>query len=95
MSKFESLLSFLKCFFPKIKYILYTVWHCLQIFLYLLGFALNSILIDERLGFTKNGYGQTPRFAIIPPSTPTLKNALIQNGYEVSFHLDVDLIDLN
>ena len=57
----------------------------LQIFLYPTGFALNSILIDERLGFANKSVGQTPRFAIIPPSTPTLKNVLIQNGYEVRF----------
>ena len=49
------------------------------------GFALNSILIDERLGFTTKGFGRTLRFAIIPPSTPTLKNVLIKNGYEVRF----------
>ena len=56
-----------------------------QIFLFPTGFALNSILIDERLGFANKSYGQNPRFAIIPPSTPKLKNVLIQNGYEVIF----------
>ena len=53
--------------------------------LFFVGFALNSILIDERLGFVSKGLGKTPRLAIIQPATPTLKNALIQNGYEASF----------
>ena len=50
----------------------------------LVGFALNSILIDERLGYTTKVSSQTPRLAIIPPFTPVLRNALIKNNYEVS-----------
>ena len=60
---------------------------CINIYL-LLEFALNSILIDERLGFVRRGSGKVPpRLAIIPPSTPVIKKALLDNGYEVSAYL--------
>ena len=49
-----------------------------------LGFALNSILIDERLGFIQRENGKTPRLAIIPPSSPVLEGILSKNGYEVT-----------
>ena len=63
-------------------YFIYEILKLLEYFL-VLEFALNSILIDERLGFSSKGKEQIPRLAIIPPSTPTLKTALSQNGYEV------------
>ena len=39
-------------------------------------FALNSILVDERLGVAT-------RFAVIPPDCPTLYNALASDGYRI------------
>ena len=52
----------------------------------ILGFALNSILIDERLGYTGKENENIRRFAIIPPSAPTLKNVLSRNSYEVGLY---------
>lgn len=49
---------------------------------YFSDFALNSILIDERLGFFSNN--KNPRLAIIPPKAPTLQRILENNGYQVS-----------
>ena len=49
---------------------------------YFSDFALNSILIDERLGFFSNH--KNPRLAIIPPKAPTLQKILENNGYKVS-----------
>ena len=53
---------------------------------YFSDFALNSILIDERLGFFSDQ--KNPRLAIIPPKAPTLQRILENNGYQVStvFH---------
>ena len=48
---------------------------------YFSDFALNSILIDERLGFFSND--KNPRLAIIPPKAPTLQRILENNGYQV------------
>ena len=84
MSKFQAYINDLRYFsYHFISWI--DINQLIFNFLVFTGFALNSILIDERLGFTGKGFGQSPRFAIIPLSTPTLKNALIQNGYEVSY----------
>ena len=58
--------------------------------LFLTGIALNSILIDERLGFARKSFGRAPQFAIILPSTPTLKSTLNQIGYEVRFPKSYD-----
>ena len=52
---------------------------------FLKEFALNSILIDERLGFTPKFFGKAMRYAIIPPSCPTLEYVLTTNGYDVCF----------
>ena len=53
---------------------------------HILGFALNSILIDERLGLTSKVNGQIRRLAIVPTSAPTLQNVLSRNNYKVSFY---------
>ena len=67
--------------------LLLTVLFKLTTTLYFSDFALNSILIDERLGFFSNN--KNPRLAIIPPKAPTLQRILETNDYQVStiFHI--------
>ena len=48
---------------------------------------MNSILIDERLGFSRRRNKRNPRLAIIPPFSPVLGKTLSENGYEVRFAL--------